>query len=523
MRCKNCGTELSDSDKFCLKCGTAVDATEVVNAPTVSVQPINQYPAAEAESSAPAEPAAVKAEKAPKKKGKVIGILVAVLVLAIAGVVGFFVLKEYNDPSNKVIRVLDDESSDIDAVADAFADVDVVEDEHIEALKNRLDKAYADFKAGSNTYEAVNKEIDGIRKIAADKGITALDEKIAATSKQVEALNDSRANFETALAFQEKGNYDEAIKEYRKVISEDSNYQTALTNIDTCSGLFRQETIAKAEEYATSGDYDNALSVLNAALATLENDAEIKKQISVYTAEHKDHLVSQAIKDADEAVRNGDYPAAIKGLETLLESVDSSEAEQKLSRYRVDYEAECVEKIDELLADKKFDEAEKLAKDALKVLEDNEALNNKLTEIEEKRPVSLSTLTPINGGWTWNEGTPTDPFGNTYTNANNFRVFNARDYTEYYAEYRVYGEYQTLSGSLAPYADIPEDGWGRISVYADEKLVYTSPDVLRKTDTFDFSADISGADYVKIIVTVDDVSSYNEDCMILMNCQLWKD
>ncbi len=506
MRCRNCGTEILETDKFCLKCGCPNNVIEDTAAVTAEVG-YDNYPQTEAE----------EQPKKKKGKGKIIAILVAVVVLVIAGVVGFLMIKDYTDPSNKVIRALND--GDIDAAIDAFEDVESVDAELIDGLKAHIEKLYASLKDSSMTYEAVVHELEAIENM----GISELKENIDSTKKAVEALNDSRAFYATAVEFQNKGNYDEAIKEYRKVIKEDGNYQTAQTNIDTCSDLFRKETIAKAEEYATSGDYDNALSVLNAALDTLENDAEIKKQISVYTAEHKDHLVAQTIKSADEAVNNGDYPAAIKGLETLLESVDSSEAEQKLSRYRVDYEAECVEKIDELLADKKFDEAEKLAKDALKVLEDNEALNNKLTEIEEKRPVSLSTLTPINGGWTWNEGTPTDPFGNTYTNANNFRVFNARDYTEYYAEYRVYGEYQTLSGSLAPYADIPEDGWGRISVYADEKLVYTSPDVLRKTDTFDFSADISGADYVKIIVTVDDVSSYNEDCMILMNCQLWKD
>ncbi len=525
MICKNCGTELSASDKFCLKCGTAVDATEVVNTPPTNVQPVNQYPAGPTENVVPVETPVFEPEKAPKKKGKIIGILVAVLVIVIAGVAGFFVLQWYNDPANKALRVLDDESSNIEAVVDAFDEVDEITDEHIEALKGRMDKAYADFKSGAVTYEAVSNELNSIDDLAEEKEITALEDKLSSTRKLVEALNDSRASFETALAFQEKGNYDEAIKEYRKVISEDSNYQTALTNIDTCSGLFRQETIAKAEEYATSGDYDNALSVLNAALDTLENDAEIKKQISVYTAEHKDHLITQGIKSADESVKNGDYPSAIKTLEELLESVDSSEAEQKLNRYKDDYEAECVKKIDELLADKMFDEAEKFTKEALEVLPYNETFNSKLVEIEEKRPVSLSTLTPINGGWTWNEGTPTDPFGVTYTNASNFVIFNGYYTGSFYkAEYRLYGEYETLTGEFISHMDIGENGRSTIQIYADDVLVYTSPEIGRKTDLTDFSVKISGADYVRIEVSTNCAVTYESyETLILMNCLLWED
>ena len=75
-------------------------------------------------------------------------------------------------------------------------------------------------------------------------------------------------------------------------------------------------------------------------------------------------------------MNNGDYTTAIKTLEELLESVDSSEATQKLSRYKTEYEAVCIKTIDNLVADKKFDDAEKFAKDALKVLPNNDAISN---------------------------------------------------------------------------------------------------------------------------------------------------
>ena len=41
-----------------------------------------------------------------------------------------------------------------------------------------------------------------------------------------------------------------------------------------------------------------------------------------------------------------------------------------------------------------------------------------------------------------------------------------------------------------------------MKIYADDKLVYTSPAIGRKTDLVNFNADISGADYIKIVVKV---------------------
>lgn len=164
---------------------------------------------------------------------------------------------------------------------------------------------------------------------------------------------------------------------------------------------------------------------------------------------------------------------------------------------------------------------------------------NKSVELEEKQPVSLSTLTPINIGndWNselipeWNKGTPTDPFGNSYADAINFIIFpgGTNDYvTEHYAEYRLHGKFSTITGTLVSHENIPELGHSNIKVYADDKLVYTSQLIERKTDPQDFSVDVGGADYVKIVIVVDkgdEIGAHNtpKNCLIMMDVQLWAD
>ena len=92
------------------------------------------------------------------------------------------------------------------------------------------------------------------------------------------------------------------------------------------------------------------------------------------------------------------------------------------------------------------------------------------------------------------------------------------------AAYRVYGKYKYISGALSPHADINEDAYSQVKIYADDKLVYTSPAIGRKTDLVNFNADISGADYIKIVVKVmQSGTSHSEskNSLILMNVQLW--
>ena len=92
------------------------------------------------------------------------------------------------------------------------------------------------------------------------------------------------------------------------------------------------------------------------------------------------------------------------------------------------------------------------------------------------------------------------------------------------AEYRVYGKYKYISGALSPHADINEDAYSQVKIYADDKLVYTSPAIGRKTDLVKFNADISGADYIKIVVEVkrrEEKDGNNKDSLILMDVQLW--
>ena len=84
MNCKNCGSPLKPTDKFCTACGSGVENAsvqpEITEAPEPVVQENNQQPV---------EPK--------KEKSNVAVIIVIILILAIAGAILFFVFKGDKD------------------------------------------------------------------------------------------------------------------------------------------------------------------------------------------------------------------------------------------------------------------------------------------------------------------------------------------------------------------------------------------------------------------------------------------
>ena len=70
-------------------------------------------------------------------------------------------------------------------------------------------------------------------------------------------------------------------------------------------------------------------------------------------------------------------------------------------------------------------------------------------------------------------------------------------------------------------ASIEQNATFQVLVYTDDgsnnyQLVYTSPEIGRKTDSTPFEASISGAKYVKINIVLGD-----ESAAILSDLQLW--
>lgn len=316
------------------------------------------------------------------------------------------------------------------------------------------------------------------------------------------------------------GDYEAAIIEIQKgleiypyspKLKQENNEYAARVN-----EAIKIKVIEETKVLADQNEFETAMSMIRAAQEIYGNDQE-------YDTAYKEYKKMHALSEAETCRDNGDYAGAVNVIIDAQKDIENDiELLAAYNLYCERYVEEIIKEVDELINQRQYSEAIALVNTGLKILPENENLKNKLTILEALKPISITTIKELNSSyWYWNEEDPKDPFGNDFSQTSNFFVHRNNN-KEASIEYRVYQKYDTLTGTIAPHADIGEYYTGAVQVYADDALVYTSPTVEQKTDAFDFSVDIAGAEYIKIVVKISDItfgSAYGK--ILLADIQLW--
>lgn len=331
--CTNCGNYIEDDARFCASCGAQCVKTEsqTEEEPVLVQQPA---PVEASEQSAP------KKEKRPVKKGKIIGILCAVVLLIGTAVGGYFALQWYNSPEQQLLRAL--KAGEYETVLDMVDDNASLKysEDLTEQLQKRIETIKTDYIAETMEYTNVLMELETIQQIEIDD----LEELIGETRTYVEKLNASRTAFATAESFFASANYVEAIAQYKLVIQDDSNYETAKAKASEAVGLYRAKVLEDAATYASSGTYANAITLLQAALVNLPDDAQITQQLLIYEKAQADQILSTALAEAAQYAAAKDYLSAISVLEQYIkENGENVDVGLALNDYKNCYSAMVLE------------------------------------------------------------------------------------------------------------------------------------------------------------------------------------
>ena len=540
MTCNNCNAPMPDDAMFCAECGSPIPDSQVV------VNPTNAAP-----DDGKKDVTSNQQNKSNKKKIILISTMATILVVIIVAVVMFF--SWYNSDEQRLIRAL--ESGDYKEALNLVEENSVLRtnEELVQELLNKIDTLKTQYTNDEISYDKLLEELDIIEKMK----VSDTKEDLASLRAFANLLNQSRMNYETAGKFFDAGDYVEAMKYYALVINDDPNYSTAQNRIVDSQDKYRQKTLAEAAIYAEKGEYTSAIAVLKDGLSVLPEDSEFTKQIVAYQdsiddkkkmdalnaasvyAESGDYLnalieldiyLSKNGEDADVTIAynnyaelymkagldeaatlasDGKYKEALAVIDRVEEKVSDGRLDTKRTEYENAYVEAVVVEVDDLLADMKYDEAKDTLNAAMMIAPNNSALIQKMTDIENSKPVLINTLEPINGGFTWNEGTPADPFENTYTGVQNYTILHGNywnghsESATHSAEYKVEEKYDCLSFVISPYSDFGSKGVSYIQVYVNGILRYTSPQIRQKTEPMLISAiDISDATYVEIVVHV---------------------
>ncbi len=494
----------------------AVADTVAVNNSPVNAQPVT--PVVDSFNNEPAEDNKKKDKKKKnkKKKAKIIAGLVisSILALAITLTVLFFTSPAYgvytDIKDGKVDNALKHYSADVED--------DLIQETILEMLlKGRVDEVVAEYNDGKISYEEAFAELTALETM----GFDGAKDKIA----EVTAKNDSANALEKADGFYKNGDFVNAIAEYAKVPQGSEDYNTAQDKLNEICPKYIDSVVNTINGYNGNKQYKDAITYADTAYKVLPDGVDTSK-LDTAKAESLMNYKTEVSKNITDYITAERYAEAFSTLDDAIKFTNDQYFKDLKTTTEDNYVKGVIETADELMNKRSHAAAKKVINDALTVLPGNSTLTSKLAEIEKSAPVSLASITPINGGWTWNDGTPTDPFGKTHMDVSNYSILNGDYYkgegTVHYAEYRLYGKYSTFSGSMISYKDIGENGKTQIKIYADDKLIYFSPEIRRKTDLTNFSVDISGVDYLKIeVVPIDDTQYHNTPCFILMDALLW--
>lgn len=434
-----------------------------------------------------------------------------------------------------------------------------------DAISGRCEAIINAYSGGTLSFEAAEEELCFTEEYESLIGITAVTEK----HNELIALNKSKENFESGERYFTSGDYEDAIEYFGRVSENSAYYEQAQTMIASAISQYRAEMLDNARSRVQAGDYVGAIALLETALDVISEDAEIAAAIDAYRSEYFATVKNDALTRSTNLSADGDFIQAMEILRNALDIIgDDAELSFMLEQCQTDYEKSIEEEAlttsASLRADGSFRQAINVISDALDSLPGNKALTNaynacideyvswacaeadkyieqkdfrgamavinealgflntnpvlsqKLGSIEDQMPVSITEALLINraGRGEWNEGSPVDPFGNDYSDAANY--FISRGYN-YEFEYRVYGAYSHITFTLAPHSDIRSNGRIYIQIYADDRLVYTSKIIGRKTDAFSANVNITGADYITIKI-VDEYFGR----LIISDVLLWK-
>lgn len=551
MFCKKCGKIVKEGAAFCASCGAPVAAA-----------------GASSGSTSPAErPRRPRKEHVPmSKKKKTCIILSAVAGLLIAAVISGLVYY-LQSPARKAAALFAD--GDTAAAWDLYLE-EGIKDNKLQSwifsgrMNSECKKAKTEYdnneidcisllgflstaistdgvdESWKNTYnEILNQRCDAI-KTAFDSGemdySTATEELMALETLDLYGTNPEKytdstlalvenkqaqlTEYNDAMEMYESGDLEGAIERLSSIDEESPKYAEAQEKYAAAVEAYRSDVVQNVNDFIERNDFSQAIILLKHALRILDGDEELTGMLESCEERYAEDVRYEAMTRSTELIADKEYAQALK---VLAEALDKLGQDLMLQSAYDDcvsvYVKDVVAKADQLMQDKAFSDAIGLVNKALQVLPDNSILLAKKAEIEDKKPVPISTLRLIDSyDWSVNEYEPVDIFGNLHMSEYTCVLYNSNSMfgttgTSNYAEYRSYGEYSILTGTISPYQYIE----GAIfRIYLDDVMVEWY-EIGKKTDPIHFEIDISNADYIRF-----DIGLSYRSGVILSDVLLWK-
>ena len=274
-----------------------------------SAQPMGGQPYPQPGAPVPPAYSPIPADKPEKKKkgkaGVVIAIILIVLLLAGGAAAAYFFI--FASPAKKISKAI--EAGNMETVTELYEKVNSEKDK--DQIKSEL-LTYVQTLEDNYLAEEITYE-DAIRTMEDLRDVVFTDGEIEDIMHMVSKIHDSRENFAKAEKLAATGtwkDYYDAIGYYEEVVSDDAlYYDKAQDAIANCKTECISAAEAEADGYIADGDYDAAVSFLEAAYYDTGYN-ELYDKMDQVKADMKDALLEKAIENAKAEVAAGNYTEA---------------------------------------------------------------------------------------------------------------------------------------------------------------------------------------------------------------------
>lgn len=300
MVCKHCGKELREDDKFCPGCGAKIETGENTAEQEQSVEPVEEANTGAAsetatesaeqdvqeaetdavtqtiEDTAPIVQSSVtESSKGKSHKGVIIGVIAAVVVCAAIAAVVLW-------PKDPVKEYLSRFSENNSTEAMEIYNEQIAGDEELVATLTQtqdaeMDAIYSSYQSKQIGYDEAGEELQ--QYLEYDPSSAYAKE----IQEKIDTLNDDRTAYSKAVASEESGNLEVAIKQYKKISESGENYDAAQEKITALSEELKDKYVNEAAEHAADKDYKVAISKINQAISSCGTSDELEKLLAEYT------------------------------------------------------------------------------------------------------------------------------------------------------------------------------------------------------------------------------------------------
>ena len=254
--------------------------------------------------------------------------------------------------------------------------------------------------------------------------------------------------------------------------------------------------INDADALAAKKDYDGALTKVQNGLADYPKSADLQNKAEEYTKALHEQIKSDAIDSADKLVANEDYIGAVKEINAAIAAIgEDAELKRIAETYENMYVADVVTQVDECINTREYDAADQLIAETLKHFPNNKTAKEQQARIKNVRPQNFIEICQPYESEGYSAPTSFQMNGKSY--ANGF-VLSGTDYNGNYALFNLEGKYSYMEFDLG-HIDGDNMYDGAYNIYLDGKYSETIQ-ISAESMVTHFEINLNNANQLKIVV-----------------------